>query len=77
MGCCHDSVKEIANNIFSKDTFLSLIPHKLKKEDIPDWTNSLSQLVSLECMKEEMDNFQIRSRILELVSLRFLKKSEN
>eukprot|EP01091_Cochliopodium_minus_P004200 TRINITY_DN1409_c0_g1_i4.p1 TRINITY_DN1409_c0_g1~~TRINITY_DN1409_c0_g1_i4.p1 ORF type:complete len:457 (-),score=132.82 TRINITY_DN1409_c0_g1_i4:77-1447(-) len=74
VGCCHDSVKEIAqSSFFSRNSFsfLSTLKMEGNLEEIEVWKKSICRKVSLECMENEMSHQQIRERLFDLISQKF------
>jgi hypothetical protein len=74
VGCCHDSVNEIAQIFFSKKSFVSLCEGKFKDEkQLNQWKKELTQKVSLECMEEVMEETLIRQRIFNLITSKLFR----
>eukprot|EP01091_Cochliopodium_minus_P010788 TRINITY_DN2941_c0_g1_i2.p1 TRINITY_DN2941_c0_g1~~TRINITY_DN2941_c0_g1_i2.p1 ORF type:complete len:420 (+),score=117.12 TRINITY_DN2941_c0_g1_i2:117-1376(+) len=71
VGCCHDSVKEIAQPLFSKDSFNFLSKLKMGSDEIEVWKKSICKKVSLECMEVAMTHQEIRNRLFDLISFKF------
>jgi len=68
VGCCHDSVNQISQSLFSKKSFVSLCEGIfLDEKQLNQWKKSLTQKVSLECMENEMEENQIKERISNLI----------
>jgi hypothetical protein len=63
VGCCHDSVIVIANKLFENQNLKSLFSLKMNEKEIEKWKNKVTQQVSLECMKDAMEEREIRMRI--------------
>jgi hypothetical protein len=71
VGCCHDSVSIIANKCFEAPTFGSLCSLKMNQKESQEWKRKITQQVSLECMKDAMEEREIRTRILILIQNKF------
>jgi hypothetical protein len=72
-GCCHDQVKEISRPIFSSPSFVSLCSIKFSNDfnSSQSWISSVIKQVSLECMEQSMDRFEIEKRFFYLISQKF------
>lgn len=59
-GCCHDSVKEIVDQLFSRERGVF---SKMSKERVSSIKQEMSREVSLECMEKAMNTEEIKERI--------------
>ena len=71
LGCCHQSVEEIALRLFSRESFKHLISQRIQKEKIQKWKKNLTSFVSLECVKEKMEEKKIQSFLFGLITREF------
>ena len=66
VGCCHDSVSEIAKRLFDSPRFSSLCLLKMSEYENQIWKKDLTHKVSLECMENAMEEREIRLRLTQL-----------
>jgi hypothetical protein len=65
-GCCHNSVKEVFDNLLG-NSLLSEILLQLDTKDVEQWKESICSSVSLECMENAKSKSQIQEELKKTI----------